>query len=80
MLSSVIYFLADYYPWWGLPLAFILFELANYHRRHGGKPKMVVYATASLMLLGLTVVYVVYDGFANLRPGMRNIEKTYLEK
>jgi hypothetical protein len=76
-LGELIYFLADYYPWWGIPLALILAELANYHRRGAKKKKMITYASLSLVLVILSVLYFVFDGQRQMRPAIQEVERSF---
>ncbi len=71
----MIYFLADLYPWWGLPLALIFAELGNYYRRHGNKKKMIRYASISVVFLSLTAAYFAFNGIEKMRPAMMELER-----
>jgi len=76
----VIYFLADLYPWWGIPLGLILAELANYFRRHGNRKKMILYLSISFVLFALAGAYFVFNGMERVRPGMQELERTFSNK
>jgi len=76
-LDPLIYFLADYFPWWSIPSILILAEISNHYRRVGKRVRAVIFASCSLLLLGLTIWYFTHGGFENLLPAMQNLEKTY---
>ena len=79
-MSAVIYFLADLYPWWGIPIALILAELANNYRRHGNRKKMVLYISISSIFLGLAVAYFALNGMERMRPVMQELEKIFFNQ
>ncbi|MGZ3671895.1 MAG: hypothetical protein ACXWP1_01600 [Bdellovibrionota bacterium] len=79
-MSPIIYFVADLYPWWGIPIALIFAEVANTHRRRGERKKMAMYLSVSFIFFSLAVVYFVLNGFEKLRPAMEQLERTILNK
>jgi succinate dehydrogenase hydrophobic anchor subunit len=78
-LDPVIYFFAEYFPWWGIPSALILAELANHFRRSGQRVRMAATALISILLVILTVFYFTHDGFRNVRPAMKTFEREYVK-
>jgi hypothetical protein len=80
LLSSFIYFVADYYPWWGLPLALIFAEQANKSRRYRDHKKAVLYGCFSMGFLFLAVAYFMFNGFEKLRPAMQQLESMFFGK
>lgn len=74
-MDSTIYFLAEHYPWWGLPLALIFGETANHYRRSGKRPAMLVCGLLALGFLTLAVIYFVKDGFFQTRPTLQQMER-----
>lgn len=78
--SSVLYFVADFYPWWGIPLGFLCLEIANSGRRHGNKPKMILYVCLGVLFLLTAAAYFVFDGRERLRPAMQGIERSFSGK
>jgi hypothetical protein len=79
-VSALVYFFADYYPWWGIPIGLILAEVANGHRRRGNRKAMFKYLSVSFIFLGLAAAYIFYNGMQNLRPGMEHMERTIRTK
>jgi hypothetical protein len=79
-VNSLVYFLADYYPWWGIPTGLILAEVANGYRRRGERKKFIQYLLVSLVFLSLAAAYIVFDGPEKLRPGMERAERTLQNK
>ena len=79
-MSSLIYFVADLYPWWGIPLAFIFFELANARRRRGERKMMLVHLSISLVFLALAGAYFAFNGMEHLRPAMQQLEHSMSNK
>ena len=79
-MSPVIYFIADLYPWWGIPLALIFAELANSHRRRGERKKMMLKLCVSFFFFSLAVAYFVLNGIETLRPAMQQLDRMYLNK
>jgi hypothetical protein len=78
-LDPIIYFFAEYFPWWALPSALIFAEVANHFRRTGKRLGFFFFSGVSLVLAALTILYFVKNGFVNLRPAMQNLEKTYVK-
>jgi hypothetical protein len=76
-LDPLIYFLAEYFPWWGIPSILILGEIANHFRRVGQKVRFILTALVCLLMVVLCIAYFTNDGFRNLRPAMQNLEKQY---
>jgi hypothetical protein len=76
-LDPTIYFLAEYYPWWGIPSALILAEIANHFRRTGHRFRFLACAALSLLMATLAVFYFTHSGFQNLRPAMQELERQY---
>ena len=79
-MSSVIYFLADLYPWWGMPLALIFAERAVYFRRQGSPKKMIRSVALSLVFLSLTFAYFALNGIEKMRPALMELERTMFNK
>jgi hypothetical protein len=79
-VDPLVYFIADLYPWWGLPLAFIFFEIANRHRRRGNRKKMLIHVMFSGFFLLLAGLYFFFNGFEHLRPAMEHLERTMQQK
>lgn len=79
-MDSLVYFMAEHYPWWAFPLALILFELTRFFWRNGRPVKTALTAAAAVALVALGVLYFMQDGFRNLRPAMKDAERTYLSK
>lgn len=79
-MSPLIYFVADYYPWWGIPIAIIFAEVANSHRRHGERGKMIKCLSISFLFFAVAVVYIFLNGRVTLRPGMERMERTMRNK
>ncbi len=79
-MSSTIYFLAEHYPFWGIPLALICFELARFFWRNGRRLRAVLSLGLSGLLVFLAVWYFMDDGFRNVRPALTEAEKTYTGK
>ncbi|RZA06045.1 MAG: hypothetical protein EOP11_11320 [Proteobacteria bacterium] len=75
-MDPLIYFLAEHYPWWGLPLALITGETANHFRRTGKRMGAVICGLLTLGFLGLAVVYFVKDGFFETRPTLQKMERS----
>ncbi len=76
-MSSLIYFLAEHYPFWGIPLALIFFELARFFWRNGRPLRAVLSIGMAGLLVLLAAWYFLGDGFRNVRPALSNAEKTY---
>lgn len=76
-MDPVIYFLAEYFPWWAIPTILILAEIANHFRRVGHKMRFVATSLLCVVMIVLCVAYFTHDGFMNLRPAMQNLEKQY---
>lgn len=76
-MDSLIYFLLEHYPWWGVPSALIAAETANHFRRVGRRPAMFFFGAIAALLVILVVAYFFYNGFSNLRPAMKEIERQY---
>ena len=76
-MDPLIYFLAEYFPWWSIPCILIFAEISNHYRRTGLRVRAALAALCSLLLLGLTIWWFTHSGFENLRPAMQNLEKTY---
>lgn len=76
-MDSNIYFLAEYFPWWGIPSVLILAEIANHFRRSGQRLKFLFFALLSVAMAVGCVLYFTHDGFRNLRPAMQDMEKAY---
>ena len=76
-MDPVIYFLAEHYPWWGIPCVFIFFETANHFRRTGRRAPMMLFGFLAISLAALAVLYFTHDGFFRLRPAMQNLERQY---
>jgi hypothetical protein len=72
-LGPVFYFLAEHYPWWGIPCILIFGEAANHFRRNGMRMKLFFCASLSLMFLLLTVLYF-FVGYEHVRPTLQGIE------
>ena len=79
-MNALVYFFADYYPWWGIPIGLILAEVANGHRRRGERKAMIKYLSVSFIFLALAAAYIFFDGMQNLRPGMEHMERTMRNK
>lgn len=75
-MNDIFYFLADLYPWWGIPLGLILAELGNKYRRSGNRQKMFRCMTASVILLALAAAYFVFNGKKYIRPAMQQMENS----
>lgn len=75
-----MYFIADLYPWWGLPLAFIFAEVANRYRRRGERGRMLGSLLLSVIFLALAGAYFVFNGFENLRPAMEKLDRQMFTK
>jgi hypothetical protein len=74
-LSWIVYFLADHYPWWGIPAALVMAELANHFRRTGMRIYTVLSGLVALGLIALAVIYFTNDGFFKTRPTLQNMER-----
>lgn len=79
-MSSVIYFLADLYPWWGMPLALIFAERAVYFRRQGNRKKVVRNAAIGIVFLSLTIAYFALNGLEKMRPALMELERVMFNK
>jgi hypothetical protein len=79
-LNPLVYFIADLYPWWGIPLAFILAEVANGYRRRGDRKKMVLWLIPAFVLMSIAGAYFLYNGFEKLRPAMEHFERAMNNK
>lgn len=79
-MDPVIYFIADHFPWWGIPLGLIFLEVANIHRRRRYRKQMFMALAVSGVFFTLAVAYFFYNGFENLRPAMKNIERNMSNK
>jgi hypothetical protein len=79
-LSSFLYFIADLYPWWAIPLAFIFADLGNRQRKRRARGKMFFHFGICATLVLLAVAYFVFNGKENLTTGMQNIERTMRDK
>jgi CHASE2 domain-containing sensor protein len=77
-VGTLVYFLVDFFPWWAIPAALILFELSNHFRRRERRLLSVFSALLSITLLVLSVLFVVYGGFQTTRPAMQKIERQYM--
>ena len=77
-MNSIIYFLAEHYPFWGIPLALIFFELARFFWRNGRVLSLLISVGIAGVLTLLAVWYFVGDGFRNVRPALTEAEKTYI--
>lgn len=76
----MIYFLADLYPWWGMPLALIFAERANYFRRQGNRNKVIRNVAISLVFLSLTIAYFALNGIEKMRPALMELERAMFNK
>lgn len=79
-MSSVIYFLADLYPWWGMPLALIFAERSLYFRRQGNRKKVVRNAVVAVLFLSLTIAYFALNGIEKMRPALQELERVMFPK
>lgn len=71
-----LYFVARYFPFWAIPTALILAEIARLAYRHGKKTRGIMAVTICVALLGLTVWYFVADGYNRLNPALyQGLEK-----
>ncbi len=75
----MIYFLAEFFLWWAIPLTWILFETTNHYRRSGKRGATILFSLIMISLVTLIVLYFVFNGFENLRPAMQRFERDYLE-
>lgn len=76
-MDPIIYFLAEHYPWWGIPSTLIMAEVANHFRRTGHRGGFFTAAFCSAVLGVLSVLYFTHNGFLNVRPTMQSIEHQY---
>lgn len=76
-MDPILYFLAEHYPWWGIPSTLIMAEVANHFRRGGRRIPAVAAALFGLMLGVLSILYFTHNGLVNVRPAMQNIEHHY---
>ena len=74
-MPSWLYFIADYFPWWAIPICLICLEIANMHRRLGDRKMMVKYLVICGFFMVLIATYFFFNGFENMRPGMENMER-----
>ena len=78
-MQSFLYFIIEQYPWWGIPLALILVEVAMHFRRSGQGLRAMGLLCVSAILIGLAVYFILENGVQNVRPAMRKIEQKYFE-
>lgn len=72
-MSPTFYFLAEHYPWWGIPCVLIFAEVANHHRRNGKRAKFAFFSLFSMAFLALVVLYFAV-GYEKVRPTLQGIE------
>jgi hypothetical protein len=68
-----IYFLARFYPFWGLPIAFVFFEVGMffYHRR---QRRWYLYSFgSSFFLVILAILWIIFEGFWRAGPFLKGI-------
>jgi type II secretory pathway component PulM len=75
---TILYFIVEVFPWWAIPLALILVELAFHFRRTARTGKAVLCILTAFTLVVLTGVFIWENGVQNVRPAMNKIERTYL--
>jgi len=75
-LDPLIYFFAEHYPWWGIPMGIIMVETANHFRRNGKRPQFAVCAGLSIVFFALSILYFTNNGFQSVRPLLHSIEKS----
>jgi hypothetical protein len=75
---DIIYLLANYYPFWGVPAAYIIFELGNGYRRRGHMLQALFLLCITITLLALTVAFFWYNAFETITPAIKKIERKYL--
>lgn len=80
MILSIVYFLAEQYPWWGIPLALILIETGLHFRRNGRTMRAVVLFLIAISLIGLAGFFIWGNGIQNVRPFLREIEYQYFRE
>ena len=76
-MNWLVFFLADYFLFWAIPLILILAETANHFRRTGKRPQLIACALLCLLFIGLTIAYFVGNGFSNLRPLLEGVDRDY---
>lgn len=74
-LITAIYTLAEYLPFWGIPLALIFAEYANHSRKRHKKKNMVIGAVLSLTLIALIAAFFLFNGYSNTRPALKRVER-----
>lgn len=72
-MSPVIYFLAEHYPWWGIPSILIFGEAANHFRRNGKRGKLLLCGGFAMFFLALTVLFF-WIGYENIRSSLQGFE------
>jgi hypothetical protein len=72
-----LYFLASIYPWWGIPMVFIMLELGGYFRRQAKRRGMWICRALAMFFASLAVAYFAGNGYQNVRPAIHEIEKRY---
>lgn len=78
-MPSFVYFIVVQYPWWGIPLAIILIEVAMHLRRTAQGLKALGVLCISVLLLGLAVYFILENGVQNSGPALQKIEQKYLK-
>jgi hypothetical protein len=73
-LHPLFYFIADLYPWWGIPLALILLEAANRNRRRSERKQFLIKSIIAVVLIALGGGYF-YLGREGLAASMQRLEQ-----
>jgi hypothetical protein len=76
-LNSLLYFLAEYYPFWGIPATLILSEIANHSRRNSRTKAMFLALFGAAFFGSLSVLYFWQGGHDGVRAGLQEIEYKY---
>jgi type II secretory pathway component PulM len=74
-MMSALYFIVEVFPWWAIPLALILVELAAHFRRTARAGKAVLCLLTAITLVALTGFFIWENGPRNARNAMQRYEK-----
>lgn len=77
-MGAIIYFLAYYFPFWGLPTAYILFEVGNNYRKRGLVVQGLFFVGLSFLFLVASILFFVFSGFDTVVPAIKSLEHKYL--
>jgi hypothetical protein len=71
---GLVYTAAEFFPWWAIPSALISLEIANRFRRSGKRNAMLSFGTIGAVLVALSVIYFINDGYFTARSTVKKTE------